>query len=139
MTPDENPAGAGIEDRRRTGAARLERALARALVIAGGAFWVIAAFAGPYVYPDVTLAESAKTAVWPFLATMLILMLGWKHEQLAAVLLSGAAAAVFVWGAIYGWNAEAWMFMSLVVIAPMAIAAVLFVLSSRWEEEPPVA
>jgi len=77
--------------------------------------------------------------VWPFLATMLILMLGWKHEQLAAVLLSGAAAAVFVWGAIYGWNAEAWMFMSLVVIAPMAIAAVLFVLSSRWEEEPPVA
>lgn len=137
MTPEQEPALTETADRRRTGAARMERALARSLVIAGGAFWVIAAFAGPYVYPDVTLAQSARTAVWPFLTTMLILGLGWKHEQLAAVLLSGAAAAVFVWGVIYGWKVEAWMFMLLVVIGPMALAAMLFVLSSRWEEQPP--
>jgi len=124
-------------DERRIWTARMGRALARALVIAGGAFWVIATFAAPYVFPDVSLAQSAQTAAGPFLTTVVILILGWKHEQLAAVLLSGATAAVLVWGVIYGWKAEAWLFMAAVVIVPMALAAALFVLSSRYEEQPP--
>jgi hypothetical protein len=125
------------DDDRLTRRTRLGRALARALVIAGAAFWVIAAFACPYVYPDVTLAASARTALWPFLATVLILVLGWKHGQLAAVLLSGAAAAVVVWGVIYSWKAEAWLFMTAILIVPMVVAAVLFAFSSRTDERPP--
>ena len=83
----------------------LARTLARALVIAGGSFWVIAIFAVPYVYGNVSLAESARTGSWPFLAALVILAIGWKYERLASVLLLGASAAVIVWGVIYGWEA----------------------------------
>jgi peptidoglycan/LPS O-acetylase OafA/YrhL len=123
-------------DARTEGRMNLIRALARALVIAGGAFWVIAAFVGPYVFSTMTLSDSARTMVWPFLTTVLVLVLGWKHEQLAAVILSAAAAAVFVWGVIYGWNAGTWLFMSGVIIIPMVLAAVLFVVSARTGERP---
>lgn len=118
----------------RTVVEHLARTLARALVIAGGSFWVIAVFAVPYVYGNVSLAESARTGSWPFVASLVILAVGWKYERLASVLLLGASAAVAVWGVIYGWEAGLWLIMTCVLIAPMTIAAFLFILSARAEE-----
>jgi hypothetical protein len=112
----------------------VERLLARAFVIAGGVFWISAAFAGPYVFGDVTLAQSVKTAAWPFITTVAILLIGWRYERLAAVLLFAASTAVVVWGVIYEWETGVWIVMTAVLIAPLAIAALLFTLASRTEE-----
>jgi hypothetical protein len=127
------------EGGQRTVVEHLARTLARALVIAGGSFWAIAIFAVPYVYGNVGLAESARTGSWPFVASLVILAVGWKYERLASVLLLGASAAVVVWGVIYGWEAGVWLIMTAVLIAPMAIAALLFVLSARAEEKRSLA
>ena len=118
----------------RTLTEHIARTFARALVIAGGSFWVIAAVAVVYVYPSLGLAGSALFGLWPFLAALVILAIGWRYERLASVLLLGASAAVAVWGVIYGWEAGLWLIMTSVLIAPMTIAALLFILSARAEE-----
>ncbi|MBI5231425.1 MAG: hypothetical protein HY876_04575 [Coriobacteriales bacterium] len=110
------------------------RAFARVFVVAGGIFWMAAAFAGPYVYGQMTLATSVKTAMWPFLAAVVTLIIGWTYERLAAVLLFAASTAVVVWGVLYQWEFGVWAIMTFVLIAPMAIAGVLLMLASRAEE-----
>lgn len=109
------------------------RVAARGLVIAGGAFWMIAAFAGPYVYEDMSLADSLGTAIWPFLAVVVILITGWTYERLASVLLFGASVAVLVWGLMYQWEPGVWVLMMLVLLAPMMSAGILFLLASDSE------
>jgi hypothetical protein len=111
----------------------LIRLLARVSVGAGGLFWVVAAFAGPYVFDNTSLAQSIRTAMWPFLATVAILAVGWFYEQLAAVLLTAASGAVLVWGVIYAWEPGLWIVMVLVLMGPMMLAATLFVFASRAE------
>lgn len=114
-------------------AENLVRLLARVSVGAGGMFWMIAAFAGPYVFNKTSLAQSMRTAAWPFLATIVILAIGWFYEQLAAVLLTAASGAVLVWGVIYGWEPGLWLVMVLVLIGPMMLAAALFLLAAHAE------
>jgi peptidoglycan/LPS O-acetylase OafA/YrhL len=109
------------------------RIAARGLVIAGGLFWMIAAFSGPYVYQEMSLAESLTTAVWPFLATAVTLVVGWTYERLATLLLFAASAAVLVWGVLYAWELGVWILMSFVLLAPMLFAGVLFSLAAREE------
>jgi len=109
------------------------RLFARGYVIAGGLFWVIGAFAGPYVYQHMTAGTSATVAMWPFLAAAVILIIGWTYERLAAVLLFGASAAVAVYGVLYSWEIGVWMIMSAVLIAPMVIAGLLFLVAARAE------
>ncbi len=111
----------------------VERMFARGFVIAGGVFWMIAAFAGPFVFGETTAREAFVTAMWPLLATVVILLIGWYYERLASFLLFAGSAAVFAWGVIYGWEPGVWMIMSAVLIAPMVIAGVLFLLSSHSE------
>ena len=126
----------------RTVIEHLARTFARALVIAGGAFWVIATIAVPLLYHDAATID-ASIGMWPFLAVLVILVIGWKYERLAAVLLLAASVAVVAWGLMYGWESGVWIVMSAVLIAPMTLAAVLFVLSARAEDrrlssaEPP--
>lgn len=109
------------------------RIFARGLVIAGGVFWMIAAFSGPYMFKDMSLIESVQTAMWPFVAAMVILLMGWVYERLAAVLLFAASAAVVVWGSMYAWEMGVWILMSFVLVAPMMLAAVLFLLAGSAE------
>ena len=123
------------DETQETGLEFLERLIARAFVFCGGFFWAIAGFAGPYVYHRMSFTSSVNSALWPFLAAVVILFIGWTYERLAAVLLFGAAAAVIVWGTLYDWEAGVWLIMAFVLIAPMLIAGVLFLLSSRAEEE----
>lgn len=109
----------------------LERTAARGFVAAGGVFWVLVAFAGPRFFQGMDATEAVKVAAWPFLATVVILGIGWWDERLAADLLLAAAAAVVVWGILYGWEPGVWAIMSIVLIAPMVMAAVLFILAWR--------
>lgn len=111
----------------------LSRLTARGLVVAGGLFWVIAAFSGPYVYQGMSLTDSLTTAMWPFFTAIVILITGWTYERLAAVLLGGASAAVVVWGVLFQWEIGVWVLMSFVLIAPMMLAGILFLVSSNAE------
>jgi hypothetical protein len=111
----------------------VERLFARGFVIAGGVFWMIAAFAGPFVFGGTTAREAFVTAMWPLLATLVILLIGWYYERIAALLLFAGSAAVFAWGIMFGWEAGVWMIMSVVLLAPMVIAGVLFLLASHSE------
>jgi hypothetical protein len=111
----------------------VERLFARGFVVLGGVFWVAATLAGPFSFGDVTVAASLKTAMWPLLATILTLVIGWTYERLAAVLLFGASAAVPIWGVLYGWEPGVWLLMTSLLIAPMAIAGILFLLAARAE------
>lgn len=110
-----------------------ERLLARAFVVAGGLFWIIAAFAGPYFYDKAGTAIAIRDAVYPFAATVAALVIGWTYERLAAVVLFAGAAGVVGWGVMFGWEFGVWFLMSVVLIAPMVIASVLFLLASRME------
>jgi hypothetical protein len=108
-----------------------ERTLARAMVIAGTAFWVIAAFAGHYVSRGISLEASIMTAIWPFFGTLATLVIGWRNERLASLLLLVAAAAIVVWGVIYAWEAGVWALMACAVIGPLAVSGILFWLAAR--------
>lgn len=110
---------------------QLERLAARGFVVFGGLFWVVAAVAGPAVLRGMDPATAARTVFWPFAATVITLVIGWTHERLAAVLLLAGSAAVVVWGVLYGWESGVWVIMSVVLIAPMVIAAVLFTFAAR--------
>lgn len=118
---------------RETGIEQASRVLARGLVISGGVFWMIASFAGPYVYQGTSLADSLRTAIWPLLAAAVILIIGWTYERLAAELLFGAAAAVLVWGVLYAWEVGVWILMTGLVLVPMIISGVLFLVATHTE------
>jgi hypothetical protein len=110
-----------------------ERLFARGFVIAGGVFWIIAAFAGPYAFGGVTAKQALAVAMWPFLAAAVTLLIGWYYERIAAVLLFAGAAAAIAWGVMFGWEGGVWMIMFAVLVAPMVIAGVLFLLAGHSE------
>ncbi len=112
----------------------LERMAARGFVIAGGLFWVIAAFAGPYFYDKSGMGSAVSTAIYPLAATVGALVIGWTYERLAAVLLFAGAAGAVVWGVLFGWETGLWILMSIVLIAPITIAGILFMLAGRMED-----
>ena len=122
--------GSRREPRQSDEGARVVRVLARAAVVPGGLFWAVAAFSAPHVFDDVGALDSAKMAVWPILAAVVILAVGWANEQIAAMLLLNASIAGVVWGAIYEWELGVWILMSLVLMVPMAAAAFLFLIAS---------
>lgn len=113
-----------------------ERLFARVMVVAGGIFWMVAAFAGPFVFGEADLASSMRTAASPLLATVVTLFVARYSEEFAAVLLFAGSAAVAVWGVLYQWEFGVWMLMAAMLIAPMVTAAILFLLASRagWSE-----
>ena len=121
----------------RTDAASVERLFARGLVVAGGLFWIIAMFAGRYVFGDSGTNDAVRTAIWPFAAACATLIVGWTYERLAALLLVAGSTGVIVWGVLFGWEIGVWIIMATVLISPMLLAAVLFTLAGRERELPP--
>ena len=86
-----------------------ERIFARGFTVLGGIFWVVLAFAGPYVYGGQTVMSAVQTAIYPLAFTLAVLILGWFYERLAALILSLAAIGTIAWGMIWGgWEPLVW-------------------------------
>ncbi len=111
----------------------VQRLAARLFVAAGGLFWVAAAFGASFSYQGKSLAESAGTALIPLAIAVVALALGWMYEVLTAALLFAGTAGVIIWGVTGSWEAGVWMINAAVLIAPMVLAAILFLLAARMQ------
>jgi hypothetical protein len=111
----------------------VERIAARAFVIAGGAVWVIAALGSPYGNRTVSFITSAVNSLALLAAVVVVFLIGWFYESLAASLLLVAAAGTMIYGLVTGWEPGVWVLMGSVLIAPMAIAGLLYLLAARMQ------
>jgi hypothetical protein len=112
----------------------VERLFARGFVVVGGIFWVSAVFGAGYGYENLTPLVSARNALMPLALTVIILVVGWFWEKIAAAVLVAGAAAVTVWGVFSNWEPGVWSLVIATLIAPMAIAALLFWFASRMQD-----
>lgn len=111
-----------------------ERGVARAFVIAGGAFWSIAAFAGLSSFQQTGTSSALMAAFIPAAACAATLIIGWYYERATAALLALATVAVLAWGVIYQFELGVWMIMTFALIGPMLTASVLFWLARREQD-----
>jgi hypothetical protein len=118
------------QEQRVGGLEYFERVLARATVIAGCSFWVIAGVA-LVATGKMSVGDAVFTTIWPFLGTLVALIVGWLNERLASILLFTAALALVAWGVIYAWEVGVWALMAYAVVGPTALSAILFLLAAR--------
>jgi hypothetical protein len=111
----------------------VERGVARACVVAGGAFWSIAAFAGLLMFRETGVGAALLGAFYPLAAVAATLIIGWYFERVASAMLALASLAVVVWGVIFQFELGVWMIMTFTLIGPMATASALFWLARRDE------
>lgn len=104
----------------------LERGVARAFVILGGAFWGVASFAGLYWFRKTGMGDALLGAFYPLLATLVTLVIGWYWERTVSVLLAFASIAAVAWGASAGFEPGVWMLVTVALVGPMVTASVLF-------------
>lgn len=106
-----------------------ERLFARVFVVVGGVFWATAAV-GAQTYTDQSTLDP-----WIILGvTVVALAVGWFYEYLAALLLAVGAVAVSVYVVVSTTvPGDIWWMVGLVV-APMVIAALLFLLAARSQK-----
>jgi hypothetical protein len=125
-----------------TGQVNIERVLARAFVALGGLFWTLAFFGvntkASYSYFVYTLPEverAATMALIPLVITIAVFVLGMYYERLAGVLLLLIAGAMLVYGVV-GHLGELvlWVTAVSVLVAPSAIAAILYLFAARTQE-----
>jgi hypothetical protein len=110
-----------------------ERIAARLFTVAGGMFWIIAAFAAEYSFRDQGVVESAGTAALPLAITVAVFVIGWYNELLVSMLLGAGVLAMIAWGVSFAWEPNVWILMSIFFIGPMAVAGVLYYLAARME------
>jgi hypothetical protein len=112
----------------------LERIFARGFVLLGGAIWVAAALgAASKTYLNATPMETAWLAFIPLALAITAFLVGWFYERLAAVLLFAGAAVVVVWGLIGAWEMGVWMTMTAMLIAPTAVAGLLYLMAAMTQ------
>jgi hypothetical protein len=107
------------------------RLIARLFVIGGGVFWVSAVFGADWGYRGVSPLISARNALIPLAATLVVLAIGWFFEYAASAVLVVGSAAVVAWGFLAGWETGVWVLMVTTLIGPMMTAAVLYTLAAR--------
>ncbi len=112
----------------------VERNVARGFVIAGGAFWSIASFAGLFVFSESGLANALMAAFIPLVALAATLIIGWYYERVAAFLLVLASMGVVAWGVIYQFEFGVWAIMGVFLMGPMLTAATLFWMARRDQD-----
>lgn len=113
---------------------QLERGFARAFVIAGGAFWAVASFAGLYTFRQTGVTSALLGAFIPLAATLVTLVVGWYYERATSVLLVLASFAVVVWGVVAAFELGVWVIVTAFIIGPMMTAATLFWMARRDQE-----
>ena len=111
----------------------MERMFARGFVIAGGVVWIAAVFGAMNAYLGKTVAVSTLDAVIPLALAVAVFVVGWFYERLASAILAVASVGVIVWGVISGWEAGVWLYMGIALIAPMAVAALLYLLAAQTQ------
>lgn len=110
----------------------IERGIARAFVVLGAAFWGVCTIAAALWYQRGQEALFFIAAI-PFLMNIACLIIGWRFERTAAVMLSITAAGTIWWAAAHSFELGVWMLFVLLIIGPMATAAVLFWLARQGE------
>jgi len=110
-----------------------ERLFARGFTILGGVFWIVAAFAGPYIYGGRSLVGAFGVAVYPLVFSIAVLALGWYYERLASLVLAVAAIGTVAWGVIMVWEPNVWAIMLVFFIAPTVASGLLFFLAGSRE------
>lgn len=110
---------------------KAERLLARGFVIAGGVFWSFVSIAGLFLPGAAKSTSLVLIAIWPLLATLVALIVGWYFERTAAVLLFAGSAGLVIWGAAAGWSLGFFSAVATLVALPMATAASFFLLASQ--------
>jgi len=106
-----------------------ERLFARGFTVLGGIFWVVSAFAGPYIYGGKSVVGAFGIALYPLLFTAGILIIGWFYERLVSLILALGAIGTVAWGVIMGWEASVWAIMLIFFVAPTVVSALLFFLA----------
>lgn len=112
----------------------VKRGIARAFVVAGGAFWSVASFAGLYSFRQSGATSALVAALYPLAACAVTLVIGWYYERVMAILLVLAAQAVIVYGVLYQFELGVWVLMTITLLGPVLTAAVLFWLA-RGDQE----
>jgi len=110
---------------------QVERGVARAFVILGGAFWGLATFAGLYTFQETGWQAAAIAAAIPLFAALVTLVIGWYAERLASIMLVLASAAVIYFGVVTQFEAGVWALMTIALIGPMMTAAAMFWMARR--------
>lgn len=112
----------------------VERGVARAFVIFGGAFWSVAAFAGLYSLSESGTQAAVLAAAIPAIACAVTLIVGWYFERFTSVMLVAASFAVMAWGVVYQFEPGVWILMTFALLGPMLTASVLFWLARRDQD-----
>jgi hypothetical protein len=119
-----------------------ERIIARLFVIGGGMMWALMLFASNtaarytnFTYSFDEVVSAGFSAAIPFVLTIIVFAVGLFYERLAAVILIAASVATIAWGFIADWGEPVlWVNAMLVLVAPMVVAAALFLLAARMQQ-----
>ena len=110
----------------------VERGVARAFVLLGAAFWGVSALAASLWYQR-GMEALLFIALIPFLMNIGSLIIGWRFERVASLMLAVTSAGAVWWAAAHSFELGVWMLFVLLLIGPMSTAAVLFWLARQGE------
>jgi len=110
----------------------IERGVARSFVILGAAFWGVCALAASLWYQR-GMEALLFIALIPFLMNIASLIIGWRFERTASVMLVLTAGGAIWWAAAHSFELGVWMLFTILLIGPMMTAAVLFWLARQGE------
>lgn len=110
----------------------IERGVARGFVILGAVFWGICAVAA-VVWLQRGTAQLLMIVLVPFLMNLASLVIGWRWERTASIMLALTAVGVVWWGVAASFEVGVWALYILLLIGPMSTAAVLFWLARQGE------
>ncbi|PKQ16853.1 MAG: hypothetical protein CVT67_03580 [Actinobacteria bacterium HGW-Actinobacteria-7] len=111
-----------------------QRILARVFVLIGGLLWVVMAWGAQWAYKGAPLTEALGGALIYAAALAFVFILGLFYENLTALLLVAAAAAIVVFGFISAWEVGVWATVFFFFLLPMAMAAALYALAARMQK-----
>jgi hypothetical protein len=125
-----------------TGQVNVERILARSFVALGGLFWTLAFFGrntkasyANFVYTLPEVEKAAMIALIPLALTVAVFVLGMYYERLAGAVLLLIVVAMLAYG-VFSYLGEVvlWVTAVSVLVAPSAIAAILYLFAARTQE-----
>lgn len=118
-----------------------ERIIARAFVLIGGLIWTLMLVASStaqkytnLTYSFTEVMDAGISALLPLGVTVIVFALALFYERLAAAALALGSIGVVIWGISAAWETVIWGYVMFVIVAPMVVAAVLFLLAARTQQ-----